>query len=333
MIELPEDIRQMLIKMGLAEKGQALSGEALTGGVASDIWRIDIQGKSVCAKRALEQLKVSREWRVPVNRNAFEVAWLEVAASIVPGAVPRILGHDPSAGIFVMEYLPPQHYSVWKSQLRSGLVEQRTIMALADTLCKIHRETAADDSIAKQFDNDELFYSLRLEPYFHATADIHRDLIDELSALSAMFVSNKRVLVHGDISPKNILVGSQGPIIIDAECACYGDPAFDLAFCLNHLLLKCLWAPTALADLVIGFDLLAKQYLSAVNWESAAELESRAAKMLPGLMLARIDGKSPVEYITDDSDRNKVRDFSRKYLLEPVEELTRLSHNWHIALS
>ena len=145
-----------------------------------------------------------------------------------------------------------------------------------------------------------------------------------------MVVENKRALVHGDISPKNILVGPRGPIIIDAECAWYGDPAFDVAFCLNHLLLKCIWNPSAKSELISAFDTMVKTYLSAVSWESAGDLEQRVAGLLPGLMLARIDGKSPVEYITAEDEKNKVRRFAKKFLLEPADELSTISAAWSV---
>ncbi len=109
---------------------------------------------------------------------------------------------------------------------------------------------------------------------------------------------NKHALVHGDVSPKNILSRSRGPVFLDAECAWWGDPAFDLAFCLNHLMLKCLWVPAARAALLESFEAMTAAYLPLVAWEPAAALEKRAAHLLPALFLARVDGKSPVEYLT-----------------------------------
>src|SRR6202012_5750727 len=102
-------------------------------------------------------------------------------------------------------------------------------------------------------------------------------------------------LMQGDISPKNILMGPKGPIFLDAETAWYGDPAFDLAFCLNHLLLKCLVAPDARSALTISFGTLAARYLDQVDWEAIEAVDARVASLLPGLLLARVDGKSPVE--------------------------------------
>ena len=141
------------------------------------------------------------------------------------------------------------------------------------------------------------------------------------------------MLVHGDVSPKNILQrpGPQGatPVFLDAECAWYGDPAFDLAFCLNHLLLKCLWVPPATAGFLAAFEAFHAAYLAGVDWEPREALESRTAALLPGLLLARVDGKSPVEYLTTEPQRDTVRRAAIPLLQAPVQRLGALREHWH----
>src|SRR6202162_1848866 len=157
------------------------------------------------------------------------------------------------------------------------------------------------------FANDETFEAIRIEPYLRATARAHPSLAHQFDALATETLATKRWLVHGDVSPKNILAGPKGPVFLDAECAWWGDPAFDLAFCLNHLLLKCLWTPRARDGFLACFDAMADTYRAGVRWEAADALDARAAHLLPGLFLARVDGKSPVEYITTDADKDRVR--------------------------
>jgi hypothetical protein len=117
-------------------------------------------------------------------------------------------------------------------------------------------------------------------------------------------------------------------VLLDAECAWWGDPAFDLAFCLNHLLLKCLWTPGTGDGFLACFDALAGAYLAGVAWEPPAVLEARAAALLPGLLLARVDGKSPVEYITAEADREIVRRVARALLAAPVTRLGAVRAAW-----
>lgn len=301
---------------------------ALTGGVASDIWKVDAHGRSFVIKRALAKLRVAQDWTAPISRNAGEVAWMQAAASIVPAAVPRILAHDAGAGMFAMDYLEPGVYPVWKAELRAGRVSPAFAARVGATLAAIHAGTAGNERIAKTFSDDDMFQSIRLEPYLLTTARRHPDLQKILLRLAEGTLTTKLALVHGDVSPKNILVGPDGPVFLDAECAWYGDPAFDLAFCLNHMLLKCVWVPEATSDLMDSFEAMASAYLAGVRWEDPATIESRATALLPALMLARIDGKSPVEYITEEADKNRVRAFARTQILQPQRQLVEVASAW-----
>ena len=215
--------------------------------------------------------------------------------------------------------LPPERYPVWKAELAAGRASTADAAAVGATLGRIHAATADRPDLAARFATDALFHAIRLDPYLHATAAAHPDLASRLLDLSAVTAATRRVLVHGDFSPKNILLGPDGPVILDAECAWYGDPAFDLAFVLNHLLLKGVWRPQWRRDYAAMYRALAAAYRAEVRWESWRDLDARAAALLPGLLLARIDGKSPVEYVSDDATRSAVRAFARVHLAAPPQ--------------
>jgi aminoglycoside phosphotransferase (APT) family kinase protein len=324
----PEMICAMMRHVKLVADDEACASEPLSGGVSSDIWKVMAGGQHYCLKRALPRLKVAQLWEAPIARNAFEWEWLKLAEKICADAVPKLVAHDPQAGLFVMEYLDPENYPSWKLQLRDGIVEQRTAQAVAERLVRIHAATADRPEIARQFATDESFYAIRLEPYLVATGKVHGDLRDRLDALVKTTASTKRVLVHGDVSPKNILVGPRGPLFIDAECAWYGDPAFDPAFCLNHFLLKCLWRPQHAPAYLACFDRFTATYLEAVSWEPRANIETRIAHLLPALFLARIDGKSPIEYVTAERDKERVRMVARPLIANPCGELLAIRRAW-----
>jgi 5-methylthioribose kinase len=300
----------------------------LTGGVSSDIWRVDLESGPVCVKRALAKLRVEQDWFAPVERNAYEAAWMERAAAVVPEAVPALLGQDAATGVLVMAWLDPARHRLWKAELRDGRADPEVARAVGDRLVRIHAATADRAEVAAKFASDAIFYDIRLEPYLVATARAHPDRAEALNRLVETTRATRRALVHGDVSPKNILIGPRGPVFLDAECAWYGDPAFDLAFCLNHLLLKCLWTPRAQAEFLGCFDALSSSYLAGVLWEPRDTLELRAARLLPGLFLARVDGKSPVEYLTEEVDQNKVRKVARALLARPVERLDHVRAAW-----
>jgi 5-methylthioribose kinase len=298
--------------------------------VASDIWRIETAAGPVCAKRALPKLRVAADWHAPIARNTYEARWMRVANAALPGSAPRVLGQHEARGVLVMEYLDPARHALWKHSLRDGVVDAGVARAVGETLVRIHAHAAARQSeLAPQFDTDAIFFDIRLEPYLLAAARKHADLAAALHALVAQTQAHKLSLVHGDVSPKNILVGPYGqPVLLDAECAWWGDPAFDLAFCLNHLLLKCLWVPQVAAALVNSFDALARAYLQRVDWEPREALERRAAALLPGLLLARVDGKSPVEYLTSEPQWRTVRRAASQLLRQPVSRLAEVAAAW-----
>jgi aminoglycoside phosphotransferase (APT) family kinase protein len=291
--------------------------QELSGGVSSEIWKV---GSSVCVKRALPRLRVAQRWEAPVERNRYERLWMEAAGAALPGAAPRILAADDEAGVFAMEYL---EFPVWKERLRHGHADAAFAARVGAALAAIHSATAGRREVAERFATDAIFHSIRLEPYLVATGVAHRDLQYVFEALVRTTAETKVCLVHGDVSPKNILVADHGPIFLDAECAWYGDPAFDLAFCLNHLLLKCLWVPAARNAFLACFAALSGTYLENVSFEN---IESRTASLLPALLLARVDGKSPVEYL-GDSQKALVRKVARE-LIGAEASLQKIRETW-----
>src|SRR5450759_5839692 len=145
-------LRMALERMHLLRPGEAFRAQTLTGGVSSDILRIDLPGRSpalsFCFKRALAKLKVAADWRAPVERNHAEVEWLRVADELVPQAVPRILGEDTQSGAFAMEYLAPALHPVWKNELRDGNIHAETAAAVARSIAAIHAGTAHRANLA-----------------------------------------------------------------------------------------------------------------------------------------------------------------------------------------
>ena len=308
---------------------------ALAGGVSSDIWRVDLPGGPVCVKRALPRLKVAALWEAPVERNRYEWAWLQEARRVEPDSVPPLVAHDARGGMLrrwatsirarasaVEGAAPPRHRAPG-DRPRGGAAPGRAPRRRGRP-----RRGASPLRHRRHLPR----HPPGALPRGHRGRR-HPDLAPALDALVARTAGTRRTLVHGDVSPKNILIGPRGPIFLDAECAWYGDPAFDLAFCLNHLLLKCLWTPPATGRFLHAFDALAAAYLAGAAWEPRAALERRAAHLLPGLLLARVDGKSPVEYLTAEADRDCVRRTARPLLLAPVDTLGGVRDAWAAVLS
>ncbi|HEX4270144.1 MAG TPA: phosphotransferase [Rhizomicrobium sp.] len=322
-------LAQSLTTMGLLKPGAEFTATNLTGGVSCDVYKVEFpSAPTVVVKRALPQLRVKAEWLAPPERSVAEVSWLRLAGKIDPTTAPEIAGEDHAHYMFAMRFLEPKDYPLWKAELRDGHIDVDFAAVTGRKLARIHAETAGKPDVAAAFDNGEQFFALRLDAYLLFTAGRHPDIAPKIRAVVDGIARARIALMQGDISPKNILVGKSGPVFLDAETACYGDPVFDTAFCINHLLLKCVWHPEHRRRYLESFLALKNAYLDGVTWEARAETEKRIAILLAMLLLARIDGKSPVEYITDDASRALVRGIARDLIVREVESLNAIAKQW-----
>ena len=330
-----DEILRSLRECGLVGDGEQFGVASLSGGVSCDVLLVEVERRPpVVVKRALAKLRVDADWRAPVERSESEVAWLVLAAELDQRIVPRVIAQDPARHLFAMAYLPKEKYPVWKDRLAQGDADPGFAAEVGSWLGRLHASTARSPSIARRFGAREQFHALRLDPYLLYTAARHPDVATRIRALSENVAHANIALMHGDVSPKNILCGPETPVFLDAETACYGDPAFDLAFCLNHLLLKGVWHPEFRASCARCFDALTRAYLEQVNWELAEHLESRALPLLASLLLARIDGKSPVEYLAgDEAKKDFVRGQAIRYLTATPSGLSELAADFGDAIA
>lgn len=306
------------------EPGEGMLVEPLTGGVSSDIVHIRLaDGRDFAAKRALPKLRVAMDWEAPVERNHYEVAWLRRAAAIVPGGAPDVVAADPEAGVVVLDYLPPGDFLLWKGEMLEGRADPAVPARVANLIGRIHAATLNDPAVAAEFDTDHLIEALRFDPYLRTTAKRHPDLAGNILAVIDATAGTKLALVHGDASPKNILISriDGHPVLLDAETAWFGDPAFDAAFLLNHLIIKSLHRPELGDELRRQANEFFTVWLSHFPQDLRPGLEQRTAALLPCLFLARVDGKSPVEYL-DDANRERVRAIARPLIAERVDTIS-----------
>lgn len=302
--------------------------EPLTGGVSCDVWKIETSTGPIVVKRPLAQLRVAAEWLAPVERGTSEVRWLRRARGVDARIAPEVLAELPTGHAFAMRFLPG--CPVWKDELVAGRVDADFAAAVGRGIAAVHAATANNDADRAAFPNDEMFAALRVDPFLLYVAEHDAGLAPALRTLAADLTARKIALVHGDVSPKNILVSADGPVFLDAECAVYGDPAFDLAFCTTHLLLKAVWLNDArLNDAAAA---LVDAYRAGIDWEDPAGLLLRAGQLTAALLLARVEGKSPAPYLTDVDHKNIVRGQARALILAP-SPLDALVTNWKRTLA
>jgi 5-methylthioribose kinase len=294
----------------------------LTGGVSNIVLRADFSGRPpIVIKQCRERLRVAMEWHARLERIWTEQAALELLGAILPeGTVPLIEFEDRPNYLFAMTCAPDDAVT-WKSHLMAGLVDPAIAERLGIILAEIHDKAPAHPSLKGILSDTSLFDELRVDPYYRTIAHAHADLKPQVDSLIAEMgrTDDERTLVLGDFSPKNILVHQNGLILLDFECAHAGDPAFDLGFFLTHLLLKRIRAAATDRSLASGFAKLATLFLGtyldrrAIDPAARAELTRRAVLHTAACCLARVDGKSPVEYL-DAQTQATARAFARESL-------------------
>ena len=298
---LQDRCHKLMVELGLIEPQDTIKAIALTGGVASDIAHVHAANHDYCVKFALPKLRVKADWYAPVERNLAEYRWLETYARVNPeGAIP-LFGHSQSLNGFVMGYLSGPNTYLLKSALFEGKGSKQDAHNVGRNLGRIHQISAKSPFNSSSFDNRDDFYALRIEPYLIHTAKSHDAVADKLNEMANLLYHSKQVLVHGDVSPKNILIQDGTPYLLDAECATMGDASFDVSFCLNHFILKALHVPSHRQDYLGLCDSFWQAYRAEVDFEDLASLEGRISQLIPMLLLARVDGKSPVEYLTEET--------------------------------
>jgi aminoglycoside phosphotransferase (APT) family kinase protein len=310
-------------RLGLTAAGEGAEAIPLSGGVSSDVFLVrSASGQEWVVKRSIPRLRVRADWRAPVTRDSAEIAWLETVNGLDPHLAPRILAHDPATHLFVMERMEGRP---WKAIMADGRVDPEFAARVGADLARVHAATAAKPNVAARFPDASNFFALRIDPFILYTADRHADVAERLRDLAAGLAERRETLIWGDCSPKNILVGPDGPVFLDAETAAMGDPAFDVAFCLTHLLLKTIWLPPHAEPLLAGFAALHAAYLAGIVADP--DFEARAAALIGGLLLARVDGKSPAGYLDADQDVI-VRARAKAILARPDLALAQLPTFW-----
>jgi hypothetical protein len=282
------------------------SARELGGGVSNTVILVETAGgERFIVKQALPQLRVADEWLAERSRIFRERDGLIDAARLLPpGWGPRIHWSDDDNLLYAMEAVSPA--LSWKDLLLAGDLRTAHARAAGTALGMTIAGSWRDPDLEARYGDQRAFDQLRTDPYYRTIARRHPAIAQQVYDWIAEIEPLRLALTHGDWSPKNMLVAGDRLVFIDYECIHFGDPAYDLAFCLNHLCLKAFHNPER-ASALLG---LARQFLAATLApllpQALEGFEARAARHLSFLMLARIDGKSPAEYLQDET-RNQVR--------------------------
>ena len=319
-----ENVLPYLARRGLA--GETETGEVreLGGGVSNIVllveWR-DRPERRWVVKQSLEKLRVQDDWRSERIRIYREAEAIQALRPVLMGAsLPEVIHIDRENFLYVMTAAPVGSVA-WKESLLAGEVDLRVARQAGTLLGRMINASRADTSLRERFADRTVFDQLRVDPYYRTTAKRHPEVRGPIVQLVANSWNVQTALVHGDYSPKNMLVRDGNIFLIDFEVIHWGDPAFDAAFMLNHLLLKTLCQPRFAARYLDAVREFWKALTSEARDTASRGFEALTLRHLGAQMLARIDGKSPVEYIRDEETKERVRAVAKQILLERPQRL------------
>lgn len=285
--------------------------EIFGGGVSSRVFGIHNQDVDLVLKQALPELKAPITWPADRRRATTEARAIKTLQGVTPKNVPQLIDVDPEEFTLTMTR-SPREFSVWKTELLGGNIQPEIGRELGRILATWHNFGAENDDVRKRFLEDKLFEQLRVWPFYREVQERNPQYSELISKLITEITDEKITLVHGDFSPKNILVlPEEEPVILDFEAINTGNPVFDLAFLLGHLVCKDIRTDSSdekalLRETAIEF---LNEYRKYSKIPVAVNLKDHVAM----IALARVDGVSLVNYLDSDK-QERVRSVAKSVL-------------------
>lgn len=324
MLELDAtNVVDYLRERGLIASDRIASARALGWGVSNVVLRVDTPAVSMVVKQSRQQLRTREPWFSRLDRSYREADALRVIGTMLPpGTVPNLLFEDRPNYAFGMSAIAADH-TVWKQELLAGAADAGIARRAGALLGQLHADSAGRSEFAAPFTNREVFVELRLEPFYWRLKSRYPDHAVDIDRIVAEMFDTAVCLTHADFSPKNLLIDRGELVLVDYETVHWGDPAFDIGFFLSHLFLKALYHAPRHAryfDLIRAFW---DRYTAGVRGIGTrlpalglGELTRRAVGHFALCVLARIDGTSPVDYLTNDAKRCRARSVARRAITE-----------------
>lgn len=298
--------------------------EVLGGGVSNVVIAVNAGDGALVVKQSLPRLRVAEDWFAPRDRVLTEAEALRLADRLLPGSVPRVLDSDAARHTLTLQRAS-SGWRDWKSCLLDGEIDPQVARRLGSVLSLWHAATSGGQGLSARMREREPFDMLRTDPYYRTVARRAPELAEHLQDLIAQMQARRECLVHGDFSPKNVLVGPGGATwVIDFEVAHLGDPSFDVAFLVSHLLMKSVHRPQHVDDYDRCILAFGDGYVDQARADGGQGPSwGHTMRHVGGLLLARVRGKSPAEYLTSQ-EAERVWALGRDLLTAPPDTLSAL---------
>jgi Ser/Thr protein kinase RdoA (MazF antagonist) len=329
--DVPSEAAAALRAMDLLAPGDLPRLRPLSLSSDARVFRADASWGTVCLKLATAAPEGVADEAI-AGRVEAEHRWLKLAQSIVPGCTPTVLGSLPSGGCLALEYLDETEFPTWQSRLAGGRVEPWVAAELGHLIGRLHAASAHSAGVARQLAGRAAFQALRVAPAFGRIAAAHADCAPLLHRIAGALSATTITLVHGDLVPENVLCGPRGTMLIDADCAHFGDPAIDVAAVLAAIGLRLAAHCRLRAEYAACWDAFHRSYAAHVVWEMSDRVEARAAALIPALALAAIEAENAAGLARETDAGRAARDTARDLLHAPPERLDTLRDAWLDAL-
>ncbi len=302
-IEQPDALLAYLRATGHIAPEETPSMHNLAGGVSNRTVLVErADGTAWVMKQALEKLRVELDWFSSPARIQRETAGLRWMESAIPDYAPPLIFEDEQEHLLAMTAVPKSHIN-WKTELLQGVVNNEYIAQFGWLLGTIQRLSLEHSGTQTLFADRSFFESLRIEPYYSYSAAVVPESVEFIQSLIEATRARTLTLVHGDYSPKNVLIYDGRLILLDYEVIHSGDPAFDVGFSMTHFLSKAHALPAHRATFASAAHTYWASYWHEVhNLPFAADLETNAIRHTLACLLARAAGRSPLEYL-DNAQR------------------------------
>jgi len=309
-----QNAREYLVGRGLISSRARVVIELLGGGISNIVMKVSLPDDCFILKQSLSKLRVKDDWPFDRERIFVERDCMVLLGELLrPGSVPHLRFSDEENFVITMSCAMPGGIS-WKEALLSGEIDLEAAARVGALLADMHNQTASNEYAQKRFANQSGFIQGRIDPYHWTAAKAHPSLKPLIDTEVQRMLRTRVTLVHGDYSPKNIFIYPERILMLDFEVAHYGDPAFDTAFCLNHLVLKSIKFPGWSARYLTAARTFWSAYMDRLMPGLDLEIEYTTIRELGCLLLARIDGKSKIEYINDEASCNLTREIAKTIL-------------------
>ena len=301
-----------LVKRGIISGSSEV--EELTGGVSNVVLGIKSGDKDLVLKQALPQLKVAAVWKADQRRAIVEANGMKLLHSITPESVPDLIDLDPDEFTLTMDRLP-RECTVWKTDLLEGVIKPSIGEDLGRILATWHNFGASSKEALDAYMEDSLFDQLRVTPFYRAVAKVNPALDNRIQELITEISTMKITLVHGDFSPKNIMItGADKPIVLDFEVMHTGNPVFDLGFVSAHLLCKFLRTEDSTQRALLRETAIA--FINSYAKTCSIPVSTSLPHHVAVIALARVEGVSPVNYL-DEAAKARVQSVTKSAIANP----------------